>query len=105
MLCEISLAQRRRQVVLNRSMAELFGMHGEEVLSRFADHDFALPVSEADGIRHFLYDLSECPSFAILRKSLLDPSIPLITTVLSSKSFLGSSIHPLITIPLSPSLI
>jgi hypothetical protein len=39
-------------------MAELFGMHSEEALARFAVHDFALPVSEADGMRHFIYDLS-----------------------------------------------
>ena len=43
-------------------MAELFGLHSEEALARFAGHDFALPVSEADGIRHFIYDLSTlCP--------------------------------------------
>ncbi len=50
--------QSRRRVLTNKSMAELFGLHSEEALARFAVHDFALPVSEADGIRHFIYDLS-----------------------------------------------
>jgi len=50
--------QSRRRVLTNKSMAELFGLHSEEALARFAVHDFALPVSEADGMRHFIYDLS-----------------------------------------------
>mmetsp|Transcript_48327 Transcript_48327/g.100967 ORF Transcript_48327/g.100967 Transcript_48327/m.100967 type:complete len:175 (-) Transcript_48327:211-735(-) len=49
--------QSRRRVLTNKSMAELFGLHSEEALARFAVHDFALPVSEADGMRHFIYDL------------------------------------------------
>jgi hypothetical protein len=51
--------QRRKQVLMNRGMAELFGLHGDEAIARFAAHDFAIPVGEADGIRHFIYDLSK----------------------------------------------
>ena len=50
--------QIRRRVVTNKNMTDLFGMHSEETLARFAFHDFELPFSEVDGIRNFIYDIS-----------------------------------------------
>ncbi len=42
-------------------MAGLLGMHGEETLARFANHNVVLPFSEADGLRLLIYDMSALP--------------------------------------------
>jgi hypothetical protein len=55
--------QRRRRVVTNRSMARVLGMHGEEVLARFAAREAQLPFSELDALRYFVYDLSTSALF------------------------------------------
>ncbi len=54
-------AQRRRQILTNRSMAGLLGMHREEILARFANHDVQLPFSETDYLRFFIHDLGDEP--------------------------------------------
>jgi hypothetical protein len=45
-------------VLTNRSMARILGMHGEEALARFANHDVVPPFSEPDALRLLIYDMS-----------------------------------------------
>jgi hypothetical protein len=44
-------------------MARVLGMHGEEVLARFAAREAQLPFSELDALRYFFYDLSASSFF------------------------------------------
>jgi hypothetical protein len=66
-------------------MARVLGMHGEEVLARFAAREAQLPFSELDALRYFFYDLSAssfflsvwlflCPCVCVFRRSGLSSS-------------------------------
>jgi hypothetical protein len=44
-------------VVTNRSMARMLGMHGEEMLARFAARDAHMPMCQLDALRSFFFDL------------------------------------------------
>ncbi len=57
MWIDIRVLQGRVRVLTNRSMAGMLGMHGDEILARFANHEVGLPFSETDGLRLFIYDL------------------------------------------------
>ncbi len=41
----------------------MLGMHGEEVMARFAAMDVRLPLSEVDALRYFFYDLGNSAEF------------------------------------------
>lgn len=47
--------QNRKDVFINARMADIYGMHKEELLSRLAGHDLPLPLPDMDFVRVFLY--------------------------------------------------
>ena len=53
--------QMRRKVVVNDGLANMFGMHKEEVINRLANHDLYLPYLEIDSLLVFLFTLLQHP--------------------------------------------
>ena len=51
----------RRNIVVNDGLANMFGMHKEEVINRLANHDLYLPYLEIDSLLVFLFTLLQHP--------------------------------------------
>lgn len=57
--------QLRLSVTCNSTCANLFGMHKEEVMSRFANRDIPVHFPGLDWIRLVLHELGEAAAFSL----------------------------------------
>jgi hypothetical protein len=80
-------------VVTNRSMARVLGMHGEEVLARFAAREVQLPFSELDALRYFVYDLST--SALLIRCLFLSVRLLVLPCLVGRPALLLRPVHTL----------